>query len=102
MKRNLTKREFISIALLLFSMFFGPGNLIFPPMLGHLAGPNMWKALFGFTLTAIIFPVLGIIAVIKADGPTKLSRRVGPLFAIIYPVLIYLSIGPGIAIPKNG
>lgn len=101
MKRNLTKREFISIALLLFSMFFGSGNLIFPPMLGHLAGPNMWKALFGFTLTAIIFPVLGIIAVIKADGPTKLSRRVGPLFAIIYPVLIYLSIGPGIAIPRN-
>ena len=101
MKRNLTKREFISIALLLFSMFFGSGNLIFPPMLGHLAGTNMWKALFGFTLTAIIFPVLGIIAVIKADGPTKLSRRVGPLFAIIYPILIYLSVGPGIAIPRN-
>lgn len=101
MKRKLTKREFISIALLLFSMFFGSGNLIFPPMLGYLAGPNMWKALFGFTLTAIIFPVLGIIAVIKADGPTKLSRRVGPLFAIIYPVLIYLSVGPGIAIPRN-
>lgn len=101
MKRNLTKKEFVSIALLLFSMFFGSGNLIFPPMLGHLAGPNMWKALLGFTLTAIIFPVLGIIAVIKADGPTKLSRRVGPLFAIIYPVLIYLSVGPGIAIPRN-
>ncbi|MDO4604383.1 MAG: branched-chain amino acid transport system II carrier protein [Helcococcus sp.] len=101
MKRNLTRREFISIALLLFSMFFGSGNLIFPPMLGHLAGPNMWKALFGFTLTAIIFPILGIIAVIKADGPTKLSRRVGPLFAIIYPILIYLSVGPGIAIPRN-
>lgn len=101
MKRNLTKKEFISIALLLFSMFFGSGNLIFPPMLGHLAGPNMWKSLFGFTLTAIIFPVLGIIAVIKADGPTKLSRRVGRLFAIIYPILIYLSVGPGIAIPRN-
>ena len=47
------------IGLTLFSMFFGAGNLIFPPYLGFLAGESTWHAMAGFAVTAIAFPVLG-------------------------------------------
>ncbi|WP_150531312.1 branched-chain amino acid transport system II carrier protein, partial [Staphylococcus aureus] len=36
------KKQVIISGLMLFSLFFGAGTLIFPPMLGHTAGQNMW------------------------------------------------------------
>lgn len=102
MERKLTKNEFISISLLLFAMLFGSGNLIFPPMLGNQAGTSTLIALMGFAVTAIVFPVLGILAISKTDGVENLGNRVGPLFAVVYPAIVFLAIGPGIAIPRNG
>src|SRR5690625_563759 len=102
MERKLSKQEFISVSLLLFAMLFGSGNLIFPPMLGNQAGTSTIIALIGFAVTAVLFPVLGILAVSKTNGVQNLGNRVGPLFAVIYPAIIFLAIGPGIAIPRNG
>lgn len=102
MERKLSKQEFISISLLLFVLFFGSGNLIFPPMLGNQAGTSTFIALVGFVVTAVVFPMLGILAVSKADGVQNLGNRVGPVFAVVYPAIIFLAIGPGIAIPRNG
>ena len=102
MNNKLTKKEFISVSLMLFAMFFGSGNLIFPPILGNQAADAMWPSLLGFAVTAVIFPILGILAVAKTKGVENLGKRVGPVFAIVYPAIIFLSIGPGIAIPRNG
>lgn len=102
MDNKLNKKEFISVSLMLFAMFFGAGNLIFPPMLGNQAGSSMWSALLGFAITAVVFPILGILAIAKTDGAKNLAKRVGPWFAVALPTVIYLSIGPGIAIPRNG
>jgi LIVCS family branched-chain amino acid:cation transporter len=102
MERKLSKQEFISISFLLFVLFFGSGNLIFPPMLGNQAGTSTFIALIGFAVTAVVFPMLGILAVSKTDGVKNLGNRVGPVFAVVYPAIIFLAIGPGIAIPRNG
>lgn len=102
MDKKLSKQEFISISLLLFAMLFGSGNLIFPPMLGNQAGTSTVMALFGFVVTAVVIPVLGILAVSKTDGVQNLGARVSPTFAIVYPAIAFLAIGPGIAIPRNG
>lgn len=102
MESRLSKQEFISMSLLLFAMLFGSGNLIFPPMLGNQAGDSTVVALLGFATTAILFPVLGFLAVSKTNGIQNLGNRVGPLFGVIYPTIIFLAIGPGIAIPRNG
>lgn len=102
MQTKLSKQEFFSVSLLLFAMLFGSGNLIFPPMLGNQAGTSMLTALIGFSVTAVLFPVLGILAVSKTDGVQNLGARVGPAFAVIYPAIVFLAIGPGIAIPRNG
>ncbi len=98
---KLSKNNLILISLTLFSMFFGAGNLIFPPFLGAQAGTNTWIAMIGFCISAIGFPILGVIAVAKSGGLKNLAGRVHPMFAAIFTFLIYLSIGPCLAIPRT-
>ncbi|RKD32828.1 branched-chain amino acid transport system II carrier protein [Lacrimispora algidixylanolytica] len=98
---KLSTQKRILIGLTLFSMFFGAGNLIFPPFLGSLAGTNTWTAMIGFAVTAIGFPVLGVVSVARAGGFYYLAERVHPRFAYIFTLLNYLSIGPCLAIPRT-
>lgn len=100
--KNLSKKDLLFIGLMLFSLFFGAGNLIFPPFMGEAAGEKTWIVLLGFSVTAVGFPVLGVIAVAKSGGLTNLAKRVNPIFATIFTILIYLSIGPGLGIPRAG
>ena len=97
MTKALKGRKLLLVGFTLFSMFFGAGNLIFPPDLGAKAGVNFWPAFLGLALSAVGLPVAGIIAVARADGLDKLAGRVHPVFTL----LIYLSIGPCLAIPRT-
>lgn len=99
--KTLKRKELLFIGLTLFSMFFGAGNLIFPPFLGEQAGHLAWLAMFGFIISAVGLPVLGVIAVAKSGGLKALAGRVHPQFAFIFTLLIYLSIGPCLAIPRT-
>lgn len=98
---KLSKKELLFVGLTLFSMFFGAGNLIFPPFLGEQAGNQAYIALIGFVVSAVGLPILGVVAVAKAGGLKALAGRVHPLFAFIFTLLIYLSIGPCLAIPRT-
>ena len=97
---KLTKKQMVLISFMLFSMFFGAGNLIFPPFLGQNAGSRAPVATRGFIITAVILPILGVIVVAQSDGLDKLAGRVSPAFAMVFTLLIYLSIGPGLGIPR--
>lgn len=97
---ELTKKKMLLVSFMLFSLFFGAGNLIFPPFLGQNAGSNLPVALLGFLLTAVVLPVLGVVVVAKFNGLEKLASRVNPKFAMVFTVIIYLSIGPGLGIPR--
>lgn len=99
--KKLTIKNRILVGMTLFSMFFGAGNLIFPPFLGAMAGKHTWIAMAGFTLTAVGFPILGVAAVAESGGLTALGSRVHPRFAFVFTLLIYLSIGPCLAIPRT-
>lgn len=101
MKQKLSFVNRIWIGFTLFSMFFGAGNLIFPPFLGYSAGKSLWRGLAGFLVSAVILPILGVGAVALAGGLEKLTERVHPKFSRIFPLLIYLSIGPFLAIPRT-
>jgi branched-subunit amino acid permease len=94
-------RKLVLVGFTLFSMFFGAGNLIFPPDLGAKAGVNLWPAFLGLAISAVGLPVAGVIAVARADGLDKLAGRVHPVFAQVFMILIYLSIGPCLAIPRT-
>ena len=99
--KKLNRRDMLLVGLTLFSMFFGAGNLIFPPFLGAQAGHSTWIAMVGFSLSAIGLPILGVVAVAKSGGLPALAGRVGPHFAWVFTLLVYLSIGPGLAIPRT-
>lgn len=60
-----------------------------------------WKAMSGFLLSAVGLPVLGVAAVALSGGIGKLAGRVHPAFAFLFTLLIYLSIGPCLAIPRT-
>ncbi|MBC5624298.1 branched-chain amino acid transport system II carrier protein [Clostridium sp. NSJ-49] len=100
--KNLSRKDLVLVSLMLFSLFFGAGNLIFPPFLGQAAGSATWVAMAGFFITAVGFPILGVVAVAKSGGLYSLAKRVHPAFAAVFTVLIYLSIGPGLGIPRAG
>ena len=82
MKQQLRGKELFLVGVTLFSMFFGAGNLIFPPFVGYQAGSVSLPAFLGMALTAVCFPVLGVVAVAKVGGTDRLCSKIHPAFAI--------------------
>ena len=97
---QLNRKKMVLISFMLFSLFFGAGNLIFPPFMGQNAGTQTIPAMIGFLVTAVLLPVLGVVVVARFDGLDRLARNVGSKFSLVFTVLIYLSIGPGLGIPR--
>ena len=98
--QKLSGKSLLLVSFTLFSMFFGAGNLIFPPHLGAQAGTSLWPAFAGLAVSAVGLPIAGVVAVARAGGLDKLAGRVHPVFAMVFTILVYLSIGPCLAIPR--
>ena len=96
-------KENLAVGLLLFALFLGAGNIIFPPLLGQQAGEHITVAMIGFLITGVGLPLLAIVAVAKAGGDLQLlANRVNPVFGIIFTSIVYLAIGPFFAVPRTG
>ena len=102
MKRSLTLKETVALTSMLFGMFFGAGNLIFPAILGINAGSNIWSAFFGVFVTAVGIPMLAVVALglSRSEGVVELSGRVSKGYSLFFCTLLYLTIGPLFAIPR--
>ena len=83
-------------ALLLFGMFFGAGNLTFPPQLGFESGGHFWPAIAGFVLSGVGIAILTlIIGTLNPKGYIhEISQKISPKFALLYLAVLYLSIEP--------
>lgn len=99
---NLSGKQITAVGLMLFALFFGAGNMIFPPFLGQNAGTNVWTAIIGFLITGVGLPLLGVIAIAKTGDVQTMASRVHPVFGVIFTVVMYLVIGPLFAIPRTG
>lgn len=102
--KNLSSSAYVAIGMMLFALFFGAGNLIFPASLGQQAGSNVGWALLGFIITGVGLPLLGVIAMGYSGCRTTqdLASRVHPVYGVLFTVALYLSIGPMFAIPRTG
>lgn len=100
-KEQLNRKERFFLTLTVFSMFFGAGNLIFPPFMTYQAGEKSLVAVLGFYITAIGLPILGLIATGISGGIQHLTGRVGKYFSSIFIIVVYLAIGPMLAIPRT-
>ncbi|MFC5560097.1 branched-chain amino acid transport system II carrier protein [Ureibacillus thermophilus] len=103
MKKSSSFSTYAVIGTMLFGMFFGAGNLIFPIQMGQLAGTNFWPALIGFLITAIGLPFLGIVAfgLSGSNSLRELAGRISPIFGVTFAIALYLTIGPFFAIPRT-
>lgn len=91
------------VGFMLFAIFFGAGNLIFPPNLGFASGQFFWPAIVGFILTGVGLPLLGIIVgSLDESGYKGVLHRINPVFGILFLSAVYLTIGPLFAIPRTG
>ena len=100
--KKLTFRQLLVVASMLFGMFFGAGNLIFPASMGQLAGRNLWLSSVGFLITGVGLPLLGVAAlgISREEGLLELSNRVSKGYGLFFTCLLYLTIGPFFAIPR--
>lgn len=91
------------IGFMLFAIFFGAGNLIFPPKLGFDSGADFWTAIIGFTLTGVGLPLVAtIVAAYYEGGYKKALENIHPVISLLLLAAIYLTIGPFFAIPRTG
>lgn len=104
MNSKLSFSSYAVIGVMLFALFFGAGNLIFPAQLGQNAGENLWPAVLGFLITGVGLPFLGVLAMGYSGSSNlqELASRVHPTYAIFFTSLLYLTIGPFFAAPRTG
>ncbi|WP_028263377.1 branched-chain amino acid transport system II carrier protein [Atopobium fossor] len=98
---RLSTKNSIVVGITLFSMLFGAGNLILAPMVGAQAGTAAIPALAGFIVSAVGLPILTIAAVAKIGSAAQLGNLIHPVFSKVFMALVYLSIGPFLAIPRT-
>ncbi len=103
MQEKLSFSSCVLVGSMLFGMFFGAGNLIFPVHMGQEAGSQFLPATIGFLVTGIGLPFLGIVAmgVSGSNGLFDLASRVHPSYAKFMTILLYLTIGPAFALPRT-
>lgn len=104
MTKIISSKDTIVIGLMLFALFFGAGNLVFPVMLGQTAGVEFWSANLGFLTTGVGLPLLCVIAfsVSGKQDLLSLTNEVHPIFGLIFTTVLYLTIGPMFAMPRTG
>ncbi|MGL5663567.1 MAG: branched-chain amino acid transport system II carrier protein, partial [Cetobacterium sp.] len=96
------RKEILVLGLALFSMFFGAGNLLFPPSLGVAVGQSWLIAGIGFFITGVGLPLLGILAFTKGGSLDEFASKVSKKFNTAYLTTLILVIGPLFAIPRTG
>ena len=97
MKQKLSFKEYIYVASMLFGMFFGAGNLIFPVYMGQVAGRNMWAAVLGFLITGVGLPLLGVAAlgISRSNGLQEMAGRVSSRYRIFFTWYCIFSLQDG-------
>ena len=99
---NKTNKDVIVVGFALFAMFFGAGNLIFPPFLGVTSGQEWLKGFGAFILSDVGLSFLAVIAVAKCRGDVNLVlQRSGKRLSIILRIAIMMCLGPLLAIPRT-
>ena len=97
-----SNKDIIVIGFALFAMFFGAGNLIFPSFLGNAFGDKYLIRIIGFICTGVGLPLLAILATTKGDGTFEtMASKISPKFAVIFSTILFIAIGPMLAIPRT-
>lgn len=98
--KKLNKKDFLQISFMIFGMFFGAGNLIFPPLIGKESGVYFYLSILGFSLSAVLIPIIGVIEVSKFGDIENILEKIGKKFSIVFLSMLYITIAPLVAVPR--
>lgn len=95
-------KDIIIVGFALFAIFFGAGNLIFPPYIGVIAGKKWYEVMLGFLMTDPVLPILGVLVTTRVGGKADdMGKRVSPTFSKLLCAVAILIIGPFFAVPRT-
>ena len=101
MRRSRLPMDILTIGFALFSMFFGAGNVIFPPYLGMQCGRLWFGGFLAYYSADVLLAVLALFALLRAGSAESLLERLGKKASIVLMTVIILCIGPLLAIPRT-
>lgn len=94
-------KDCVVIGFALFSMFFGAGNVIFPPYLGLQSGSEWLLGFVAYYISDIGLAMLTIFVLLRTDGPDGITGHLGKVPAALLMSVVVLCIGPLVAIPRT-
>lgn len=102
MKQRLSPQNIIGMGFMVFAMFLGAGNLIFPPIAGQMAGTDVMPATVGFLITGVGLPLLGVVLICRVGGGfNDITRELPKGLVIIMGSFIYLVVTPLYGVPRT-
>ncbi len=101
MKSSRFFANILTIGFALFSMFFGAGNVIFPPFLGLQSGRLWLEGFAAYYVADVLLAILALFALLQAGSASRLLERLGKKAAAVLMTVIILCIGPLLAIPRT-
>lgn len=99
--KKLSFRASLLTGVAIFSMFFGAGNLILPPLMGYKAGVAIVPAFIGYGLSGVVLPIMALASIARSGNMKALTSRISPWFSKIFILCLYVTIGPGLAMPRT-
>lgn len=94
-------RDVVVVGFALFAMFFGAGNVIFPPYLGLEAGSDWLKGFSAYFIADIGLAMFAVFALLRVGSSEAVTARLGRIPSAILMSALILCIGPMVAIPRT-
>lgn len=99
---NKRTKDIFIVGFALFGSYFGAGNLIFPPLIGFLSGSQWSIAAFGFCISAVLMPVVGLYVISKNGGSLEdMTSDIHKNFAK-FLLLFIMIFAACISVPRTG
>lgn len=101
MNRKKLVTDSIVVGFALFAMFFGAGNVVFPPYLGMHAGEQWANGFLFYFIADIGLALVAMFAILHAGGADNITGRIGHVASKVLMCAVILCIGPMVAIPRT-
>lgn len=102
MIKKLKYKDILTLSFMIFALFVGAGNIIFPPIVGLKSGQYFWYSALGFLITAVLLPVVTLVAMLRFDGSIEnISNLIGKKLGLFLSTVCYIMVGPLFAIPRT-
>lgn len=96
----LSTKDMLILGMMVFALFLGAGNIIFPPMAGFQSGNQWFSTSLGFLVTGVLLPFLTLVIVAIRGRGERLSVDLPSWFAVIFWIALYLIVGSTFAMPR--